>query len=747
MKRECRINTSPECHRRFHWFSWLLRLLLLPLLLVVAVTGSLYVPGVLNFIASKALPMIEKSAGYRIEVADIGLHWPLRLSLSDATVIDLKADSDTMVTARQFNADLCVLPLLKGDIRIAQAVLYDGTYRMGTPDTMFLRVRADSIGTAATVNLANRSVDVDHADLSGAGVLLLMGPDTTTTPEDTVPALPWHINVGPLTLRNVDYRMSMALTNDTIAARVNFASLSGGNLTTGDTIDIAAGTLRADVASGLYGQRGARPVGGLDLQWLTLRNATLQVDSFRMHGTDMTVPLTSLTIKEVCGLSLNGSGTFAMDPDKLYARHFDVEVNKSRLWLNADVRLNPDMERSYVNIDARTQIYPADVVRAMPALLPLLKPLPANVPLLLRADAAGTMNDIRLRRLEASMRHIFKLSGSGSVNNVTNLKKLVADVFVDGELYNSAPFGSYIPKGVKIPPLGLRGKVKVNGNSYNADITARTARGTLALDGYMRGTLPDYDISLRLNQFPVAAFMPDMGIGTVTGSVTAAGRGFNPLRPGSVASADIRIASVTYQGRAYDGITVEAECKGGDIKASLNSGMPAANLTADLAGHYSPRAVSWNLNADVRSLDLRALGITDSVMGGRFNIITDGYATLSLDSVSARADIKGADIRIGDRTVAADNLKLDAVAGRHYTSLTLSDATTFVDFNARQALQPLMKSFTRVSTLANQMIAARSIAADSLTALLPPFELAFEALPGNILYKNAYWWAISLRRP
>ena len=472
-----------EPRRRKHHWRWLWWLLLLPIVLVVGVVASLYIPGVLNKVASWVLPSIEESTGMHIEVSNLSLKFPMTLSLEDALITQ---KGDTMLTLSRADVKVRPLSLLGGQLNIGDATVRNAFYQMGGPDSLYVGARIDSVGAAATLNLAFTHIDVKHADLNGARVLLLMGPDSTESKKDSI-STPMYITSGPITIRNLDYTMSMRTVKDqpgdTIVAKVKEAILSEGYLATGDTIDIKAGLLQMSVSHGIYGKIGAEPMPGLDFDWLEMTDAEAVVDGFTMHGTALNVPLKRLSLRERCGLNLSADGVFNMDSTQLAANNFNIKSNNTKLALDAKMGLDSIMSRAPLKVRAKASVMTADVGRAMPALIPLIAPLPSDIPLDLAIDAHGTMAELRVDTISAAMERIFSLKGSADVSNFSDMENLRADASLDGSLINPSPVNAMLPKGsgIHVPPLKLKAKATANGKDYSADLTATTGAGRLAL--------------------------------------------------------------------------------------------------------------------------------------------------------------------------------------------------------------------------------------------------------------------------
>lgn len=719
-------------HRRRRWWRLLWLIPTVPLALVVLVVVLLYIPGVLNRIGTWVLPKVEDASGMHIEVADMRLRFPLTLRVEDAVVIQR---GDTMLTLRRADVSVNPMPLIAGKVKVSDAVVRDAFYQMGGADSLYIGARIDSVGAAAVMNLSFSEINVKHADVDGARVLLLMGTDTTETPKDTTATKQMLITSGPLSLRNIDYRMSMASSGDTIAAAVTEATLSEGRLLVADTIDIKAGVLQMALSHGLYGKIGAEPVAGLDLNWLELTRGAAMVDSFAMHGSALRVPLRRLTLTERCGLNLSGSGVFEMDSTMLAARGFKIRANSTSLTLDAVMGLDSVAAKAPVVLKAAAKVMPADVLTAMPALLPALAPLPEDVPLLLGVDAHGTMARLTVDTVSASMERIFALSGAAYVENLNDMERLKADASLSGSMTNPAPVNAFLPKGsgLRVPPLSLKAKATADGNSYTADLTARTGSGRLALKGALSGNAPAYNANLRLDSFPVAAFMPDLGIGTVSGTVKASGRGFNPMARGAKLNAEVDVRSLTYKGDRLGGLNLTARLDTALLTARLTSTMAPARMKIDLSGHLRPKVIDWNLDGDIANIDLKALRMSDSIMGGSLRLVSSGFMVPGQDSINAVAAIRNLNFDYGKINLQTDSLGLKLLTGKALTEARAGNRGMDLKFDAQASLSELGNKFGTAATLAQKMVESRIVYADTLADALPQFNLSLSAGPDNLI--------------
>lgn len=713
--------------RRHRLRKWLIGTLLLPVAILLLALCSLYVPGVLDLVASRVLPSVERTTGMEIAVEDIRLRFPLDLKVENALV---KQHGDTMVALRNARVDVAFWPLLKGSLKVNDAVVRDAVYKMGGPDSLYIRAAIDSVGASAAMDLNFTHIDVDHAGLDGADVLLVIGPDSTASSKDTTATRPLLITVGPITLANVTYRMAM--NGDTIAADMAGAHLSGGRLLVADTIDISAGRVELSVPHALYGKSGAVPLPGLDLDWLEVAGAEAEVDGFTMHGTSLTVPLTSLKLRERCGIGLTASGTFAMDSAQLTASGFRIAANGSTLRLNALLGLDSIAGRAPVHLAASAEVFPEDIAMAMPALTPMLRPLPDGVPLLLEVSLHGTLDSIAVDTLGLSMARVFTLEGTGRADHVNNIDDLQGWIDLNGSLRNPSVAASLLPKGVKLPPLALKATATAAAGTYSAKATATARGGRLALDGTLKATAERYAAKVRLDSFPVGAFMPDMGIGAVTARAEADGRGYNVLRDGASVRAAVRVDAMEFRGNRLGGVELTASLDSSRYTASLQSAIPSADVALNVAGRITPKTIDWRLDGDLRNVDLQRLRLSDSLLTVQTPIVSSGMMATGGDSIAATLSLTGPRVMMPGVVLAPDSLSLTLAAGACSTVAALRGGGMALDFGAACALETLGHRLSATASLLQEVMERRELYADTLSQTLPQFSLR-----GDITSPNA----------
>ncbi|MDE7142581.1 MAG: hypothetical protein K2O33_06795, partial [Muribaculaceae bacterium] len=101
-------------------------------LLILAVV-LLYVPPVQDFAVGKALEMVNSKGAMKISVGRFRLMFPLRIQVDSASMTTPGID----IFAGKAEADVSLLPLLKGEIRGRRVELRRARVDMGGPDSAF----------------------------------------------------------------------------------------------------------------------------------------------------------------------------------------------------------------------------------------------------------------------------------------------------------------------------------------------------------------------------------------------------------------------------------------------------------------------------------------------------------------------------------------------------------------------------------------------------------------------------------
>ncbi len=782
-----------------HWIknTFLRRFVKTVMWLVVAVLVlplALYIPPLQDALFGFVVGKVNDSAdGLTVSYDHLRLRWPLTLEAMDVDV--LTAPSDTMAHVGQLRFTVEALPLLA--LRVcARAEIDDVLFKTGHPDSsMWLkadvgRLRLDP----STFHIVSSTLDISEAELSDARVRMIINPDTVATPPDSASASsPLKINADRLVLNNIDFAMTMMPTIDSLGVVIGNAGLDRGAIDLGrqtvdahwlsidsvaatyllpqyavavapvaspaDTVNVSLPwTITADHISlsarnAVYGVRGHVPQPGLDMEWIEVSGVDIEVDSFYNRATTLTVPLKHLSANERSGLHLTAAGRFAMDSTAMHADSFRIATYFSDLTLDAklgvgDLAADPSLPLS---VAATARIGLPDIKTAMPSLTSVINQLPPHRDIMAVVMADGTVGNLNIETISLSLPGYFGVEAAGDVAGLPVTDNLDGDISISGRvndtpLLKSKLVRSVLGPGVELPPMTLRGDVKMRGGVIDGDLTATTGAGRVALDARWNGRVPAYRLNLNAADFPVNAFLPTSGIGSVSATANVEGRGLDFTSPRTKVSADVALGSLSINNRILRDINARASLDSCRILADISSTNPDADLNVTLSGRVESDTWHTTVSGTVRNLDMQALGLSASPLSGSMGL--GGNLTLNPAAQLYRGhlDISKLNWSVGDMKLATSLISLDVDASDSLVSAGIVNGDFDARLVARSGLTATLARLDSATMLLNSGLAHRCIEFDSLQRLMPKFDLTLSGGANSLVGSGVQQSDINFRR-
>lgn len=708
-----------------------------------------------------------------ISVGHLRLKFPLKLAVADVTVIE--ASADTMLTARNLDIAVKLLPLFQGNIEVDGARLEKAFYQMGNSDSlMWLRANvslADIDGT--DINLKSGSINLRRALIDGARVTLRMLPDTAVAPTDTAASTPWRIKADDIRLRNISYSMQMLPTIDSLGVVVENARLRNGlvdmatrtihgtslsvdsvtatyltptaqYLAAHPVVAVAADSLPADpqqmwtvtadslsltARRGLYAVRDARPAPGFDVNYIEVTDVDIRVDSFYNRGTSITVPLRKFAASERCGIQLFGSGTFSMDSTAMSVTGMDISTLRSSARLDGrmgigDLAADKNLP---LMLKADVRISLDEIRKAMPAVAPMLAAVPAAREALLKTDIDGTTGSLDLYSLSLKVPGLAAVSGEGQINNPFNFKEMEGDVKISGKFAGLNSARKLLPASLahtlNLPEMAIDGDVVYKPGLINGSLTATTSGGELALEGGWNARAEGYDANLRLTQFPVDAIMPSLGVGAVTASLAVNGHGYNPMSAKTDVNADLDLASIVYQGQQYRNVILQAEISNGTATGLLSSNNRDADMSVNFDARFRGDTIDYEIDGDLRNLDLMAMKLSPSMNRGSLRLGSEGWVNVRNMTVGADARIDNLAWSMPDVDLITPRINLSLQSSDSSMTASLANGDLDMKLHSPVALMDFVKGVSGVSPILEKQLANRQINVDSLQKAVPKMDL------------------------
>lgn len=754
------------------WLRRTLKVLLGFVIFLLLLPVMVYIPFVQDWLKDAACAIVSSSTGMKVSIDRFRLKWPLDVQLDGVLV--LTASGDTMVQARSLVADVKMMPLLRLDAQINRVSLLDGKYIMLSEDSsMTMRMQAGSLEftEGSDINLKNSHIALKNPVLKNADIRLDIDvwkqkPDSVSTPNE------WVITTNRLKMSNVRFSMSMlpvikdldvtigsGLLTDAVIDLKNYdihaasADIEHGRArylvpteqyvathpepvdtisppTPPYTIKIDKARLAFDYA--FYGVDGAKPLAGFDPSYIEATDVDLTVENFYNRATTVRLPLRSVKAKERSGLELI-SGRGDIDIDSLGLKFTDIDIATPHSTLSGQAYISYELmdlnPKAPLSLDASGSLGWADLYAYMPSLKPMLSKLPNRNPIVFRADASGTISALDIKAFDVSIRRFLALKASGTVTNPTDFKTMKASVDLDGSLQDAGVFNRLFGKelaamGVKIPTFDIKGHVGLDGQRYLADLTMRSSAGDASLDGTLALDAERYDIDATLSGFDVSAIMPSLGLGTVTGTLTADGAGFNPMLKGADASIDADMTTLVYGGHNLAPLTLTASLAAENFDVDLQGTNPDLDLSLTASGTLRGSDVVADLNADIRHADLRKIGFIDEPCHGSASFDLSGSANLDTYYCDLQAGLYDLDWTYGADTYEipdAFDAKLTSTA--ESTILGIYGDGVDLDLDASAPLKSLMTDLPAIMTLVMKQVDDRDLDMTVISGKLPRFTL------------------------
>lgn len=763
----------------------LLSLIGLVILLVIA----FYIPPIQDAVLNKVAKELSKGEnGIKIEYDKLRIHFPTHLEGKNLHVL-LPGDIEAGIG--YVDANIKLLPLLKTDISSDRIDIEKANFRLGSPDSsLYLIARIDTFSVDdISVDLKKTRINLKEGDVNGVDVSLLIKEsdeekeDTTKTTGDS-----FVIDAGLLKMHDVKYFMSIEPIIDTIAAYIPETEVSSINVDLNthkilasefksegvkakyiyppseksdekkeekvedipieepDSLPwtIRVNRIQLNAETALYAENGYTPTEGFDARYIEAKEIEIKVDSFYNCLQDITVPVERISAVERCGLRLTGTGTFSIAESMMRASKFEFLTPGSKINLNASMGLEsekyPTPDKTPVSLQLNADIFPGDVVKVLPSLGPILDNLPPATPLIADIDMIGNMNDIVLNDFILELPHYLEITAQGDIAGFSlgEPQDLEGNIKLKGQLLSTkflkpSVIEAKLGKGIHVVPFSIGGDIDIRNGLMTADIRAKAEGGRLGLDGKLRMNAENYDLTLNSTEFPVQSFMPGLGISDVTMNLTASGHPFNPMKKGASLDANIDIEKLIYEQSEINSLSASANINGGNAKIDIKGGMDAADFEIHADGNLLGKVYKWNLDGNIRNLELSELGLTKTDNGG--SLIFDGEGTLDTDSmfVDAHLDFPYINWTLDDREVMTTNLSMHFNASKNNTDFTLTDRDMTLDISSPSSLDSIMTRVPRLTAAIDSCMKDQRLDIVRVQEELPEFTISLHAKNRNII--------------
>ena len=750
------------------------------LLLLGAVLILVYAPWSQEKLRVFAVEQMNRN-GMTMQLDSLRLHFPLDIELAGLQ-LDMPGQS---ITAGHLEADVKLLPLLRGQADIGTARLADGSFTIGTPDSaMYMTIRGREITLRdASVGLATMNIDLEDGLIRGGRVDMTISPDTTAT--DTAKAEPtkMSINVRRLALDDFAYTMRMLPTIDSLGAAIPQATATGIAVDlyrqtidlrgfTGEGLGVAyiapdsatvaatpvvtaaaadstsaaaPWTINIDTigfarSKALYTTRGVKPAPGLDFTYIEVDSLDLSVSHFFNQAATLRVPL-RVSGTERCGVTLATAGTLNITDKGLGLDSFSLstprgtDLDFSFLMGMGDMTAEPSTP---LNLDLDGTVAAADARLMFPAFAPYFAALPPSSPLHARARINGTSGRLNIADLSVAVGTTARLTARGTVMNVFDPDRLAGNLALSGALVDMNRFKSLLldkqtAAQFNFPATTFSGRVDMAAGHIEGNLEARTHDGKISLDADWHSRREDYTVDLRTDRFPVAAFMPLLGVGDVSATLSAHGHGYDPFSRSTTADADLHVTQAVYRGYDYKGIDAKVNLADGRADIDVSSTNPNARFDLRAAGNLDGDTYTWTADLKGDYINLQALGFAPDEATVQTDLTADASLTPAQKIIGAKVVLNSLTYKTKMSTIDISDVTARLNANDSTTNMSLANGDLYTFVSSEAPLDTLMTRFAAVGEVITQEMDSLTIDVDRLQRALPPFTMDVTAGPRNAI--------------
>ncbi len=378
-------------------------------------------------------------------------------------------------------------------------------------------------------------------------------------------------------------------------------------------------------------------------------------------------------------------GSFGYNSKDLEIKNGHIDMQGSlKADIDGTIKNVTDPSRMQANVNLNTDVKNIDFIKPY-----LDKDLQKKLDILPKTKLKGNFgwnnNDLEIKNGYIDMPGHLRASLDGTITNVTQPKKMQANVRFDADI-NDVEFAKKefldkdLQKKINIVPMKVKGNVKYNSDLIAGDVDMRLkSGGSLVGNGSYNLKNDSYTVDATAKGLPVKKLVPDVDVNNVTAHVKAKGHGFDFLGNNTNVDAQVQLTDIDYAGKHYRNLNGDMKLNGthfdAKIKAS-NNGVLLAN------GSFDPKTLRYDIDADAQSFpvddfapDLNIGNLTAKIKarGENFDFLNSGTkidATVDLASVEYNGQV------FNDLT---GNVFLDGNRYEAHVNSTNPDCDVFAD--------------------------------------------------------------------
>ncbi len=750
---------SPKS-RRIRWWIWLMAM---PFVLFAVLCVLIYLPPIQRFVVEQASAWASRSTGLDIRVGKLALSFPLDLVVDDLCAVKPET-TDTLLSVDRLKVELRFWKLLKKEIEIEEISLrdvvvdtqnsFEGMDIKGHLGELFL----ESHGVIFSPETAR----INEFYIKNTDLTLTLGelPPSEPTASDT---LYWKIILEKIDVDNVAF--SLRMPQDSLYLRTDLPKVT---LREGlvdlykSSYFVKQFTLEEAVFAYDMGLEAHRlPAdslrNGLHPEHLLFEDIDLQVDSAYYCGRDIRALISRFDWRERSGLELvSTKGSLVADDEKIGIPKLVMKTTSSSFDLQSEIGWDVlEMKKSgTLSVRLLAEIGKDDVVKTVGGMDPeFVKTYPSQ-PLLMKADAIGDLNRLRLSTLSAELPGAFLMNVGGELFHLTNTARRGGEFNLHAEAHDMRFLRPMTDGHFRIPRgTTLDGIFTMAGTKMGADFLLKQpqAKALTLVDSTQITVYNDslfsaenfqmqraarvyaqyeldkdvYLADLVVNDLNMHRFLPKDSLFDVSMNVHVDGEGldlFDYKTRFNIKGVVDKVHYTTYRLAGYD---FSATLEQHQLDANLIARNSAMEVKARLDGKLKPNDVAAHLTVQLPKLDWQAMKLVEKPFTTSHQMDVSFVSDLQQKYIMD-ASLTDTAVKTLKNTFKTKDLYLGFATSVDSTGAYVRAGDLDVDFRGRGYVETILNQFNTFTTRADEQWTTKTVVQEELKTLLPDIRLKAE---------------------
>ncbi|MGL4518168.1 MAG: translocation/assembly module TamB domain-containing protein [Phocaeicola sp.] len=746
------------------WIAWTVAS---PFLLFIVLGILIYLPPIQNVLVDKAAQSASSALGMEIKVGRIALSFPLNLVVTDVEAIDQK---DTLLQLKRLLVDVELLPLLKKEVEIEgisiqEAQLNSGDFIPGMQvaghiGELFIRSRG--------VKLDPQQATINQLLLKNSQINLCM---TDSVPADTTQSdtLFWKLLLTKMEIENVGFTMQMPTDSLTVALHLQSAALNEGAI---DLHQSAYSLQQLLIKEGeVKMDQGALPLVELstnnppfDAAHIGLTGINIAIESLYYKERDIRATIRQFALKEQSGLELVSlTGQLTSNGKVIDLSKLKAETHSSFLELDASLDwsvLAGDKE-GWITARLMADIAKPDVMLFMGDMEEEFVQQYPSEPFRIRGGVDGTLQQLKLTNLQATMPTAFELSLKGELTHLVDSIQRGGAIKLEAVTEN-LDFIETLAGGVNIPAgTQLSGNFSLKGNEMVTDLILaqphtnnykqldtlliyagndsislrkefKMEHAARLVAAYNMASTA-YQVEVAINELDLNQYLPNDSLYTLSLYVEGKGKGVDPLLPSTTLQLKGELARFRFGTYDLSGILLQATKEQEEAKLTLSAKNREMDLGAQLDATLNHKGVKAVANIDVKMMDWDALQLSTT------NLNTSHQLTAQVESDlksthSLQASLRKNRILTDRRTIETKDLDAGFQTDKDTVTAYMRAGDLNLTFSASGGVDRLTTQLNRWMNKAMEQWNRKEVNQAALKELYPIMDIKVSAGTQNPIY-------------